>query len=48
LRASGQLIEDADLLIAARALVYDMTLVTHNTAHFARISGLQIDDWLMP
>jgi tRNA(fMet)-specific endonuclease VapC len=48
LRASGQLIEDADLLIAAMALVYDMTLVTHNMAHFARISGLQVDDWLMP
>jgi tRNA(fMet)-specific endonuclease VapC len=48
LRTSGQLIEDTDLLMAARALVYDMTLVTHHTAHFARISGLQVDDWLMP
>jgi tRNA(fMet)-specific endonuclease VapC len=48
LRVSGQLIEDADLLIAAMALVYDMTLVTHNTAHFARIPGLQVEDWLMP
>jgi tRNA(fMet)-specific endonuclease VapC len=48
LRASGQLIEDADLLIAAMTLVHDMTLVTHNMAHFARIPGLQIEDWLMP
>lgn len=48
LRASGQLIEDADLLITAMALVYDMTLVTHNTAHLARIPGLQVEDWLMP
>jgi tRNA(fMet)-specific endonuclease VapC len=48
LRASGQLIEDADLLIAAMALVHDMTLVTHNMAHFARISGLQVEDWLVP
>ena len=47
LRARGQLIEDADLLIAAMALVHDMTLVTHNMAHFARITGLQVDDWLM-
>jgi tRNA(fMet)-specific endonuclease VapC len=47
LRARGQLIEDADLLIAAMALVHDMTLVTHNTAHFTRITGLQVDDWLM-
>jgi tRNA(fMet)-specific endonuclease VapC len=44
LRASGQLIEDADLLIAAMALVHDMTLVTHDMAHFARISGLQVED----
>ena len=47
LRASGQLIEDADLLIAAIALIHDMTLVTHNTAHFARITGLRVEDWLM-
>ena len=47
LRASGQLIEDADLLIAAIALVHDMTLVTNNTAHFSRISGLQVEDWLL-
>src|SRR6266511_1603859 len=45
LRASGQLIEDADLLIAAMAVVHDMTLVTHNMAHFARITGLQVEDW---
>jgi tRNA(fMet)-specific endonuclease VapC len=47
LRARGQLIEDADLLIAAMALVHDITLVTHNTAHFARITGLLVEDWLM-
>jgi tRNA(fMet)-specific endonuclease VapC len=47
LRARGQLIEDADLLIAAMALVHGMTLVTHNTAHFVRIPSLQVDDWLM-
>jgi tRNA(fMet)-specific endonuclease VapC len=47
LRTHGQLIEDADLLLAAIALVHDMTLVTNNTAHFARITGLQVEDWLM-
>jgi predicted nucleic acid-binding protein len=46
LRARGQLIEDADLLSAAIALVNDLTLVTNNTAHFNRIEGLQIEDWL--
>jgi tRNA(fMet)-specific endonuclease VapC len=47
LRMRGQLIEDADLLIAAIALVHDMSLVTNNTAHFARIPGLQVEDWLL-
>ena len=47
LRASGQLIEDADLLIAAIALVHDMTLVTNDTAHCTRIPGLQMEDWLL-
>lgn len=38
----------ADLLIASVALVYDLTLVTHNTADFQRIPGLRLDDWLTP
>ena len=46
LRRAGQLIEDADLLIAAIALVHELTLVTNNTAHFSRIAGLQVEDWL--
>ena len=47
LRRRGQLIEDADLLIAAMALVNDMTLVSNNLGHFGRIPGLRIEDWLM-
>ena len=46
LRSRGQLIEDADLLSAAIALVHDMTLVTNNISHFNRIEGLRIEDWL--
>jgi tRNA(fMet)-specific endonuclease VapC len=46
LRKAGQLIEDADLLIAAIAVVHDFTLVTNNTAHFSRIAGLHVEDWL--
>ena len=37
-----------DLLIAATALVHNLTLVTHNTKDFANIPGLQIADWLAP
>ena len=47
LRRQGQLIEDADLRIAAITLVHDMTLVTNNTAHFTRIPGLQVENWLL-
>ena len=46
LRSRGQLIEDADLLIAAITLVREMTLVTNNTSHFDRVDGLEIEDWL--
>ncbi len=42
LRRQGLLIPDMDLLIAATALEHDLTLVTRNQRHFARIPGLQI------
>lgn len=35
-----------DLQIAAVALVHDLTLVTNNTADFANIPGLRIEDRL--
>jgi tRNA(fMet)-specific endonuclease VapC len=46
LRSAGQLIEDADILAAAVAIANDYVLITHNTLHFARVSDLQIEDWL--
>ncbi len=48
LRAAGQLLEDADLLMAAIALANDLTLVTHNTNHFSRLTTLLLEDWLIP
>lgn len=45
LRASGNLIENMDLLIAATALQHDATLITNNTKHFSRIEGLRLEDW---
>ena len=42
LRRQGQLIPDLDLLIAATAVASGLTLVTRNTRHFARITGLQL------
>lgn len=46
LHRRGQLISDADILIAASALVHDYTLVTNNEDHFRRIPGLMVDNWL--
>lgn len=34
-----------DLMIAAIALANELTLVTHNTGEFSRISRLSIEDW---
>ena len=45
LEVAGTRLADADLLIAATALEHDMTLVTGNTRHFARIPGLRLENW---
>jgi len=45
LEQSGQRIGALDLLIASIALANDLTLVTNNTAEFARVPGLRIEDW---
>ncbi len=42
----GQLIADADILIAATAIENGLVMATNNLADFGRISGLQIDNWL--
>jgi tRNA(fMet)-specific endonuclease VapC len=43
LRTIGQRIGDMDLMIAATALQYDLTLLTNNRRHFERIDGLRIE-----
>lgn len=42
LRRQGQMIPDMDLLIAATALEEDLTLLTRNVRHFARVPHLRI------
>jgi tRNA(fMet)-specific endonuclease VapC len=37
-----------DLMIAATAIVHDLTLVTHNTRDFADLPALRVVDWLVP
>jgi predicted nucleic acid-binding protein len=42
LRRQGQSIGDLDLLIAATAIHHDLTLVTRNVRHYARIPDLKL------
>jgi tRNA(fMet)-specific endonuclease VapC len=46
LHSRGQLIPDADILIAATALEHGLIMATNSLADFTRITGLQIDNWL--
>lgn len=41
----GQIISDADILIAATAIENNLAIVTNNENHFNRITGLQILNW---
>ena len=45
LHKRGQLILDADILIAATALENNLAIVTNNERHFNRITGLRILNW---
>jgi tRNA(fMet)-specific endonuclease VapC len=42
LRRRGQIIGDPDILIAATALHYGLTLITHNRRHFERIPEVEL------
>lgn len=46
LHRRGLLIGDADILIAATALVQGYGVVTNNQRHFRRIAGLHLENWL--
>jgi tRNA(fMet)-specific endonuclease VapC len=42
----GIAVPTTDLMIATAALLYDLTLVTHNVLDFQNIPGLRLVDWL--
>ncbi len=42
----GQPLPGPDLMIAAITLARNLTLVTGNVEHFARVKGLRIENWL--
>ena len=45
LEKSGSPLDDFDLIIAACAMTYNLTLVTNNYRHFERIDGLKLANW---
>ena len=47
LKRRGELIEDADILIAASCPVKGMILITDNEEHFRRIENLEVENWVM-
>ncbi|OXJ30422.1 VapC toxin family PIN domain ribonuclease [Burkholderia sp. HI2714] len=46
LTAAGTPIGPFDALIAGQARARRLVLVTHNVREFARVPGLQVEDWL--
>lgn len=46
LKQRGELIGDADILIAAMTLTQNLVLVSDNTDHFQRINGITLENWL--
>ena len=46
LERRGTPIGDADLRIASIALSHDLTVITGNVRHFARVPGLRVENWL--
>jgi predicted nucleic acid-binding protein len=45
-RRLGTPIGEIDTQIAAQALAEGLTLVTHNTRHFDKVTGLVLEDWM--
>jgi tRNA(fMet)-specific endonuclease VapC len=46
LHRRGEVIGDADILIAATAIEHDLILVSNNQAHFSRIVGIRLENWI--
>jgi tRNA(fMet)-specific endonuclease VapC len=45
LKRQGNIILDADIMIAAIAIANKLTLVTNNEKHFIRIPNLSLENW---
>lgn len=45
LRGQGNIISDADIFVAAMAIINGFTLITNNISHFSRIKNLKFNNW---
>lgn len=45
LQKAGTPVDDFDLLIGVTSVTHQLTMVTNNTNHFKRISGIKLEDW---
>ncbi|NET40729.1 MAG: type II toxin-antitoxin system VapC family toxin [Okeania sp. SIO2B3] len=45
LRRKGRLVQDADILIAATAIIHNLTLVS-NDSDMSRVEGINLKNWL--
>jgi len=45
LKKKGMSLDVRDVMIAAVASNYDLTLITRNVKHFSRIEGLKVKSW---
>lgn len=48
LQKAGTPVDDFDLLIGVTSVTHKLTMVTNNTNHFKRISGIKLEDWTKP
>ncbi|OCQ89032.1 twitching motility protein PilT [Nostoc sp. MBR 210] len=46
LKGRGTIIQDADILIAATAIIHDLILVSHDS-DLTRVRDLQLENWLI-
>lgn len=46
LRCQGTPIADFDLLIGCAAIEKDLIMITNNVAHFSKIEGIHIENWI--
>lgn len=45
LQKAGTPVDDFDLLIGVTSVIHKLIMVTNNSNHFKRISGIKLEDW---